>query len=93
MITYLFSRKYFSSFLGVDTDATDEAFRMSVGKMIANNTSQDERLEYKTVPNVYPVSRADVTGCVHRVNAIQLNAVIESFNFPQWAFECERHNE
>ena len=56
-------------------------------------TSREERLEYKTVPNGYHVPRIDVTGCVHRVNAIRLNAVIESFNYPQWAFECERHNE
>ena len=55
-----------------------------MGNKIASNTSREERLEYKTVPNGYPVLRIDVTGCVHRVNAIQLNAAIES---------CERHNE
>ena len=93
MITYLFSCKFFSSFLGVDADATDDAFRRWVGDKIANNTSQEERLQYKTVPNGLHVSRIDVTGCVHRVNAMQLNRVIESFNYPQWAFECERHNE
>ena len=64
-----------------------------MGDKIASNTSREERLEYKTVPSGYPIRRIDVTGCVHRVNAIRLNAVIESFNYPQWAFECERHNE
>ena len=33
-------------------------------------------LIYKTVTSGYPVPRIDVTRCVHRVNAIQLNAVI-----------------
>ena len=69
------------------------AFRAWVAKVIADNTTKDERPELKTVPRGYPAPRADVLGCVHLVDAEQLSQVMDAFTCYQWSLECEQHNQ
>ena len=93
MITYLLSCKFFFFFLGADENASDEAFRAWVAQTIADNSSREERVELKTVPSGYLGPRSELIGCVHLITAVNLNTVMEAFQFSQWAVECERHNK